>query len=88
MKCLSERKNDDSLTWKIKGDAESISIPGAYFERYVEFKKEISLDAEENNLLDTFSPCIEENTEKIDNFHSRKSSYCNNAPFTKIGEHA
>ena len=39
IKCLNECKNEDSLTWKIKSDAENISIPSANFKRDTDFKK-------------------------------------------------
>ena len=48
MKFLSKGKNDHLLAWKIKVDAENISITSA------DFKKEINLDTDENNLDDLF----------------------------------
>ena len=36
MKCFSENKNEDSLAWKVNGDIEKNSIPGACFERDAE----------------------------------------------------
>ena len=50
MKHLSKSKNEDLLAWKIKVDVEIISTPGIYFERGVEFIKEINLDADEKSL--------------------------------------
>ena len=43
-KCLNENKNNDLLAWEIKGDIGNIPIPGTYFERGAEIKKEFNLE--------------------------------------------
>ena len=72
MKHLNKNTNEDSLGWKVKGDTESISIPGADLERDVDFKNEINLDADEKNLdimlFKEFFHYIEGHVEKIDKF--------------------
>ena len=56
MKCLNENKNNDVLVWKIKGDIGNITIPGTYFERGAEIKKEPNLhDNLKKNSRNIFS---------------------------------
>ena len=62
-----------------------ISIPGVDFE----FEKEITLDADENNLdamfFKEFFPCIEGHASTIDKFKSdRKSSCCDTVKMTTL----